>query len=237
MKKRAFTLIELLVVIAVIAVLMGVLMPALQRVKEVGREMACRSNLRQYAIAGKIYLTENDEKFPNPQTWLYSTNQIIEPCAWHDASTEADGSLWHYLKDMDVHMCPSFRGLALSRGAEHSQHDPAVPIDPQYSYSMNYYLGSGIAGGARTSSQVKYPSEIIFFSEENCWAIPGLSTYALNNNILYLAEDDSLDCLGTYHKTSSSDLNSGAANIAFVDGSVGTGEAKDGYTLSYPGRR
>ncbi|MHC4495981.1 MAG: type II secretion system protein, partial [Planctomycetota bacterium] len=45
-KARAFTLIELLVVIAIIAVLLAILMPAMRKIKEMGREQVCKSNLR-----------------------------------------------------------------------------------------------------------------------------------------------------------------------------------------------
>lgn len=61
--REGFTLIELLVVIAIIALLMAILMPSLQRVRKQAKAVACRSNLRQWALYFSIYTDENEGSF------------------------------------------------------------------------------------------------------------------------------------------------------------------------------
>ncbi|MHC4891498.1 MAG: type II secretion system protein, partial [Planctomycetota bacterium] len=63
--RRGFTLVELLVVIAVIAILMAILMPALNRAREQGKRAVCLNNLRQLTLAWIIYLDENDDCLVN----------------------------------------------------------------------------------------------------------------------------------------------------------------------------
>ena len=60
MKKQIFTLIELLVVIAIIAILAGMLLPALQNARAKGRQQQCNSNLRQMAVGLNYYTDAND---------------------------------------------------------------------------------------------------------------------------------------------------------------------------------
>jgi prepilin-type N-terminal cleavage/methylation domain-containing protein/prepilin-type processing-associated H-X9-DG protein len=60
MTRRGFTLIELLVVIAVIAVLMGILMPALNKARDQGRKIVCSNNLHSLAVANEVYANTFD---------------------------------------------------------------------------------------------------------------------------------------------------------------------------------
>ena len=63
-KVRAFTLIELLVVIAIIALLVSILMPSLQKAKEMAKDVVCRSNQRNISYGILLYTEDNDDAFP-----------------------------------------------------------------------------------------------------------------------------------------------------------------------------
>jgi len=62
-RRRGFTLIELLVVIAIIALLLSILMPALQRVKKQARAVGCQANLRQWGLVFSLYMDDNNGSF------------------------------------------------------------------------------------------------------------------------------------------------------------------------------
>lgn len=66
-KRQAFTLIELLVVIGIIAVLIGILMPALTKARQQANSMSCLSNLHNMANAMSMYFIQNKNSFPFAQ--------------------------------------------------------------------------------------------------------------------------------------------------------------------------
>ncbi len=224
LKRRAFTLIELLVVISIIAILMAVMMPALQRVKSQAQEMTCRANLRQYGIAQTIYLDDNDDRYPSAWNSLVSTESPVSGyqryCRWHDPRYPADGPFWMYLKEQKAHLCPTFAVLARSEGQRHPSHVASNPVIPYYSYSMNAFLGStnGTTPGGvvKRSGITRAKSEVFFFAEENMWTRPG-NQYVLNDNALC---PDGRDWFGTLHGAKRGDWNGGTINVVFVDAHV-----------------
>jgi len=113
-KRKAFTLVELLVVIAIIAILMAILLPALQRAREQGKRAVCLNNVRSLTIAWVMYCDDNDEKLP--KGWTTSDGWILDIPGYYTNPEEAPeplhlealrgGTLYPYLNTTKIFRCP-----------------------------------------------------------------------------------------------------------------------------------
>ena len=251
-KQKAFTLIELLVVISVIALLLSILIPSLGKVKEHARSTVCQTGLRQYGIAGKLYLIDFDGYFPDPYGWLYDIMLVPDyECAWHDVrndfamNPQNSGSLWPYLNTKKIHVCPTFVSVAARYGPAHPGHDPSIPIEPQFSYCTNGYFGDNewYTVVTRENDIRRKPADVFHFCEENLWYINRYSCWTLNNNHLIgrtepYTEVNFSGCFGTFHKIKGGDRNSGISNAVFLDGHIQTVHYtetfKNGWPLEWP---
>ena len=118
MSKRAgFTLIELLVVISIIALLVGILLPALGAARRTAQRIKCLSNIRQVATANYAYGSENDDYYtPYLAKWFRTLSAYEHRLQTNPGNPPTETGYWWssllidngYLGTRDVWECPSF---------------------------------------------------------------------------------------------------------------------------------
>ena len=232
-RDSGFTLIELLVVIGIIAILMALLMPSAQVILDRARETICASNQKQIALACVSYAGDHDGQLPNNKEWVQYSGYNN---AWTSADGVTNGTVFPYVKDLKLYMCPTFYRIVRS----------AQPGAVR-AYTMNFRVdlktaSDGGINNVMTVGGVRRPGGCVLIDEEDPPYAPWFpSTYngvkmanvSINdgrtcwaNGTEYWDKATTRDSPATYHRDQ-------ACKAAFFDGHSETFTMDENFKWKY----
>ncbi|MEW6159277.1 MAG: type II secretion system protein [Verrucomicrobiota bacterium] len=232
-KPVGFTLIELLVVIAIIAILAGMLLPALSKAKAKAHATKCMNNTKQLMLGWRMYADDNNDELP----FAFADNSPNAPFAWvtgrltmtagnsanYDVeNTLAKSPLWNYVgRAKDIFKCPADRSMARDARGKTS---PRIR-----SISMNNWVGgdgASLANGGSASGiwgntwkVYRKMSDMIDPGPTMTWVLIDERPESINDGFFVVNMTGYPDSPGSYSMNDMPAVyHNYAAGLAFADG-------------------
>lgn len=215
---RAFTLIELLVVVSIIALLVSILLPALQEARKQAKGVICSTRMRSLGMAWVLYADDNNGRIIFAATQEWTVNGVLcKP--WVYGITKRGctmGVIYPYVETVDVFRCPldkSYKGTQWGPGSAFRTYSILDPLNGHYNGTMSDGLDE--SRRVRKIARIKRVSEQAVFVEEGDKNENG-SGISNGSWIMNPTAGHWIDALATRHGRK----NAGACFMSYGDGHV-----------------